>query len=77
MTVAGVCRIIACIVHNKTLTTVLFDHTPFARAHSDAWQREGLTVLPDEVVRKGWMAVLDMLRSENVCNVGAQQQKLS
>ena len=77
MSMAGVCRIIACIQHNQTLTTVFFGHSPIACAHHDAWQREGLTVLPDEVLRRGWMAVLDMLRSEQVRNVGAKLQKLS
>jgi GTPase SAR1 family protein len=63
VTVVGVCRIIACILHNHKLTDVCFNLEPSACVHNDAWLREGLTVPPDEVVRQGWKAVLQFLRA--------------
>lgn len=62
VSIVGQCRIVACILHNYQLTTVYFDHQPSACICHDAWQREGLPVPPDDVVRQGWKAVLECLR---------------
>ena len=62
ISVAVVCRLISCILHNHELTTVYLDHEPSACVGHAAWQIEGLPVLPDEVVAKGWTAVLQVLR---------------
>ena len=62
MSVAGVCRIVASILHNVQLTDVRFDHGPSACVGHDAWRSEGLPVPPGEVVAQGWEAVLEYLR---------------
>jgi hypothetical protein len=68
--VASVCRIIACILHNVKLTTVFFDHRPYACVQHDAWKSEGLPVPPIEVVFKSWQTVLCRFRVRRVfaCN---------
>ena len=62
VSIVGLCRIVACILHNYQLTTVYFDHQPLVCICHDAWQREGLPVPPYDVVRQGWKAVLECLR---------------
>ncbi len=71
VSVAGVCRIILCIIHNSMPLDVSFDHQPDACISRVAWLREGLPVLPVDVVcvscacrvaRHGWTAVLKFLR---------------
>ncbi len=68
MTVEGVCRFIAIMLHNpkRTLDQLQFDHMPSACAMHPAWRREGLPV-----PRKGkffasfaeWSSVLSCLSS--------------
>ncbi len=65
ISVAGVCRIISCILHNPKLTTVIFDHEPSVCIGHDAWNSEGLAVPPVDVVAKSWAVVLKFLRSGN------------
>lgn len=62
LSVVGVCSIIACILHNAKLTIVYFDHHPYDCVHNDAWLREGLAVPMDDVISKGWTAVVEFLR---------------
>ncbi len=62
MTIAGVCHIIACILHNIELNSVLFDHNPPACIDHVAWKTEGLPVLPVELAVQGWEKSLDYLR---------------
>jgi hypothetical protein len=62
LSVVGVCSIIACILQNAKLTIVYFDHPPYDCVHHDAWLREGLAVPIDEVMSKGWTAVIEFLR---------------
>ena len=64
--VAGVCRVVSCILYNGALTAVTFDHKASACVASDFWRREGLAVPPDEAVDQGWIAVLAFLRRERV-----------
>ena len=75
MSVTGVCRITACILHNHKLIDVSFNRQPSACVAHDAWRHEGLFSLPDDVVCRGWPAVLEVLR-HRVRNSGAQQLKL-
>jgi hypothetical protein len=65
ISVAGVCRIISCILHHPKLTTVIFDHEPSACIGHDAWNSEGLAVPPVDVVAQGWAVVLKFLRAGN------------
>jgi hypothetical protein len=67
VSVAVVCRIIACILHNVKLTTVFFDHEPSACICRNAWGSEGLPVPPSDIIAKGWEAVLRFLRVRCVC----------
>jgi hypothetical protein len=63
ISVAGVCRIISCILQHPKLTTVMFDHEPSACIGHDAWNSEGLAVPPADVLAKGWAVVLKFLRA--------------
>jgi hypothetical protein len=66
VTVVGVCRLIACILHNFNLTTVLLQLRPRVCADSDAWKREGLPSLPKALgfynTTESWTEVLNYLR---------------
>ncbi len=59
---AGVCHIVSCILHNNQLTTVHFDYGPAACIACHSWRHEELVVLPVAVVRRGWTAVLKLMR---------------
>ena len=58
--VASLCHLIPSLL-NKPQLSVNLDHSPAECVGHDAWQREGLVVPPDEVVGRGWMAVLEFL----------------
>lgn len=62
VSVAGVCHIVSCILHNHSLTQAHFDHEPSSCFHHHAWLSEGLDVLPIEVQRRDWGHVLSFLR---------------
>jgi hypothetical protein len=66
VTVVGVCRLIACILHNFNLTTVLLKQRPRDCADNDAWKREGLPALPQSLgiynSTESWTEVLNYLR---------------
>ncbi len=68
--VASVCFVVSCILHNDHLTAVHFDHSPAACVSSDSWHSEGLVVPPAEVVAQDWPVVLEFLRKEH--KVGAR-----
>ena len=74
MSVAGVCRIVASILHNVQLTDVGFDHEPSACVGHDAWRSEGLPV-PRTVVWQGWRwgAVLSLLRVRHAARLSRAQ----
>ena len=61
-TAVGICRIIACILHNVELSDVHFNLQPSDCIHHEAWLREDLAVPPENVARQGWSAVLEYLR---------------
>ncbi len=65
MSAAGVCRIVACILHNEKLVDQLLDLTlslaPSDCVRDDAWQREGLVMPPPQVLLQGWISVLKFL----------------
>ena len=84
MSVAGVCRIVASILHNVQLTDVGFDHGPSACVGHDAWKSEGLPVPPSEVVAQDWWradskALLRFLRVRRVfvCNLKLLRTQLT
>ena len=62
VSVAGVCHILSCILHNHSLTQAHFDQEPSSCFHHHAWLSEGLDVLPIEVQRRDWGHVLSFLR---------------
>lgn len=66
LTAVGICRIIACTLHNAELSDVIFDIHPSDCILHAAWLREGLAVPPDHVARQGmnlgWSPVLKYLR---------------
>jgi hypothetical protein len=86
LTVVGISRIIACIVHNVNLTDVSFSHRNMQRPsdciHHHAWRSEGLPSPPmhHEVVsqgwsssgNEGWTALLGFLRQEKVRHLCAR-----
>jgi hypothetical protein len=68
ISVLGVCRFISCILRNKKLTKVYFEHRPSACVGRDAWRRENLPVPPREVVKKGyWRAIILFIRVRCAC----------
>ena len=71
ITATGVCRIISCILHNHHLDDAGFDLKPSCCAHHDAWLREGLPELSDDMLGRDWSDVVPFLRREKVC--GCQQ----
>jgi hypothetical protein len=73
MSVAGVCRIVASILHNVQLTYVAFDQGTSACVGHDAWRSEGLPVLPSTVVARGWGAVLRVLRVRHAARLSRAQ----
>ncbi len=83
VTVVGVCRLIACILHNFNLTDVLLDHRPRDCADNDAWRREGLPALPKRLdpnpglynTKESWTEVLGWLR-EHAFAVGLPTPRL-
>ncbi len=66
----GISRIVASILHNDKLTIVYFDLQPYDCIAHEAWKDEGLSVPPDDVVSRGWSAVLEFLRK---VHIAAQQ----
>ncbi len=64
VSIRGVCRIVASILHNAKLTFVTFNHSPSACVGHDAWQSEGLPVPPSEASAfiYGWQSMLPFLR---------------
>ena len=68
MSVAGVCRIVASILHNVQLTYVAFDQGTSACVGHDAWRSEGLPVPPASVVSGRWSTVLEHLRKVCICS---------
>ena len=71
VTAMGITRIIASILHNDNLTIVYFDLQPYDCIAHQAWQDEGLSVPPDDVVSRGWSAVLEFLRKVHHCRAAA------
>jgi hypothetical protein len=68
LSVVGVSRIISCVLHNDEVADLYFDHPFSSCCDHVAWMSEGLAVPPQEVVRKGWRAILPFLRRQkNVC----------
>ena len=65
VSVTGVCRLIACILHNPKLTQLYLDHQPSACVGNAAWRSEGLPVPPIAVQIGGWSEVLKFLRASN------------
>ena len=59
--VASTCHLIPSLLNKPQLSRVNLDHKPAECVGDDAWQREGLVVPPDEVVGRGWKAVLEYL----------------
>lgn len=75
MTIAGVCRIVSRVLHNEHLVDLCFDFEPSSCVHHDAWQREGLPELSDDMAHLGWSDVLPLIRREKVrCCLHAQPQ---
>jgi hypothetical protein len=75
ITIAGTCRITACILRNHKLVFVQLPHSPSDCVRHVAWRREGLPVPPTRVLDKSsWWAVLHYLR-QKVCSISAQQHK--
>ena len=70
VTAMGISRIIACILHNDKLTIVYLDLQPYDCIAHQAWKDEGLSEPPDDVVSRGWSAVLEFLRK---VHIAAQQ----
>lgn len=66
MTIAGICRILSCILHNEHLVDLCFDLEPSSCIHHDAWQQEGLPMLNHEMAHLGWSEVLPFIRREKV-----------
>lgn len=68
MSAAGVCRIVACILHNDKLVDQLKDLdlslAPSDCVRHDTWQREGLVMPPPHVLLQGWTSVLKFLSSK-------------
>jgi hypothetical protein len=63
LSAVGICRIVSCILHSDNLVTVYFDLDPSECFRHDAWQREGLPMLPAHIANKGWTAVLEFSRN--------------
>ena len=63
VSVAGVCHIVSCILHNHNLTQAHFDHSPSSCCHHHAWHSEGLDVLPIQAQHHDWPHVLSVLRN--------------
>jgi hypothetical protein len=61
--VESTCHLIPSLLNKPQLSTLQIGHQPSACVRHEAWQRNGLTVPPDEVVGRGWDAVLDFLRA--------------
>ena len=59
--VASTCHLIPSLLNKPKLSYVDLEHEPAVCVGHDAWQREGLVVPPDEVVGRGWEAVLEFL----------------
>ena len=59
--VASTCHLIPSLLSKPQLSEVDLDHQPAVCVGHDAWQREGLVVPLDEVVGRGWEAVLEFL----------------
>jgi GTPase SAR1 family protein len=57
---SSTCHLIPSLL-NKPHLYVSLDHQPAECVGDDAWQRERLVVPPDEVVGRGWEAVLEFL----------------
>ena len=58
---ASICHLIPSLLNKPQIIRVSLDHQPSSCARDDAWRRAGLAVPPDEVVRRGWAAVLEFL----------------
>ena len=65
--VAATCHLVACVLHNPELTTLLLGHEPSACVAHAAWQGEGLPLPPSDAVDEGWTPVLLFLRVRGVC----------
>jgi GTPase SAR1 family protein len=59
--VSSTCQLIPSLLYKPQLSTVRLDRSPSSCVGDDAWRRAGLAVPPDEVVRLGWLAVLEFL----------------
>ncbi len=58
----------SCILRNKKLTEVDFDHNPSACVGHDAWCREDLPAPPREVIKKRyWRATISFIRVRCAC----------
>ena len=60
---ASLCRLVPSLLNKPQLSEVEFGHYPSACVRCDAWLQAGLALPPDEVVREGWVAVLQFLRA--------------
>jgi GTPase SAR1 family protein len=58
---ASTCHLITSLLNKTQLSEIILDHEPPACIRLDAWQREGLSLPPDEVLGQGWKAVLKFL----------------
>ena len=61
--VASTCQLIPSLLNKPQLSLIIISHQPSACVRHEAWQRNVLTVPPDEVVGRGWKAVLNFLRA--------------
>ena len=64
--VAVVCHLVACTLHNHELTKLYLDQRPSDCVVHDAWKDEGLPVPPREVVAGNWDGVLKFIRDVSV-----------
>jgi hypothetical protein len=58
LNVASVCHLLPTLLKMPLLCKVDFDSLPSECATQNAWKQEGLDELSDELVNKGWVAVL-------------------
>jgi hypothetical protein len=61
--VESTCHLIPSLLNKPQFSKIHIGHLLSACVRHEAWQRNGLPVPPDEVVRRGWEAVLDFLRA--------------
>jgi GTPase SAR1 family protein len=72
--VVSVCRLVPSLLNKHQLSEIILDHSALSCVGCNAWHQAGLDVPLDEVVRQGWIAVLQFLSAG--CNVPVHELRL-